>query len=93
MPLYLADVHLHRARLGGMMDQEGKKLFPTVDAKAEMEKARVLIEKHHYYRRREELADATRFLKQFNSDGMPLEKAVAALCQTLFASAEFRCLY
>ncbi len=44
MPLYLADVHLHRARL--------------FRDRAELGKARALIEKHHYGRRREELADA-----------------------------------
>ena len=44
MPLFLADVHLHRARL--------------VRDKAELAKARILIEKHGYGRRREELADA-----------------------------------
>jgi uncharacterized MAPEG superfamily protein len=44
MPLYLADVHLHRARL--------------FRDKAELAKARALIEKHGYGRRREELADA-----------------------------------
>ncbi|MCA8995082.1 MAG: hypothetical protein KDA88_24110 [Planctomycetaceae bacterium] len=44
MPLYLADVHLHRARL-----------FRDRD---ELAKARVLIEKHSYGRRLPELADA-----------------------------------
>jgi hypothetical protein len=44
MPLYLADVHLHRARL--------------FRDKAELAKARVLIEKHGYWRRKEELEDA-----------------------------------
>lgn len=44
MPLYLADVHLHRARL-----------FRDRD---ELAKARVLIEKHGYGRRKEELEDA-----------------------------------
>lgn len=44
MPLYLADVHLHRARL-----------FRDRD---ELAKARALIEKHGYWRRCEELADA-----------------------------------
>ena len=44
MPLYLADVHLHRARL-------------FCDT-AELAKARALIDKHGYGRRREELADA-----------------------------------
>ncbi|MGO9468189.1 MAG: hypothetical protein ACLQVF_29000 [Isosphaeraceae bacterium] len=44
MPLYLADIHLHSARL--LRDQ------------AELAKARDLIEKHGYGRRKEELADA-----------------------------------
>ena len=44
MPLYLADVHLHRARL--------------FRDKAELAKARALIEKHGYWRRKEELTDA-----------------------------------
>lgn len=44
MPLYLADVHLHRARL-----------FRDRAALAE---ARALIERHGYGRRRDELADA-----------------------------------
>lgn len=44
MPLYLADVHLHRARL--------------FHDKVELDKARALIKKHGYGRRSEELADA-----------------------------------
>jgi hypothetical protein len=44
MPLYLADIHLHRARL--FRDQ------------AELAKARDLIQKHGYGRRQEELEDA-----------------------------------
>jgi hypothetical protein len=44
MPLYLADIHLHRARL--FRDQ------------AELAKARELIQKHGYGRRNEELEDA-----------------------------------
>ncbi len=44
MPLYLADIHLHRARL--FRDH------------AELAKARDLIEKHGYGRRKEELEDA-----------------------------------
>lgn len=44
MPLYLADVHLHRARL--------------FRDRAALAAARDLIKKHGYYRRREELADA-----------------------------------
>ncbi len=44
MPLYLADIHLHRARL--------------FTDRAELAKARELIEKHGYGRRQEELQDA-----------------------------------
>ena len=44
MPLYLADVHLHRARL--------------FRDKAALALARDLIEQRGYGRRREELADA-----------------------------------
>jgi tetratricopeptide (TPR) repeat protein len=44
MPLYLADVHLHRARL--------------FRDRGELDKARALIEKHGYWRRREELEGA-----------------------------------
>lgn len=59
MPLHLADVHLHRARLGSLRTETGSKRFPTVNPRAELEKARALIERHGYHRRREELADAT----------------------------------
>jgi tetratricopeptide (TPR) repeat protein len=44
MPLYLADVHLHRARL--------------FHDRAALAEARALIERHGYGRRRDELADA-----------------------------------
>ena len=44
MPLYLADVHLHRARL-----------FRN---RAELAQASTLIDRHHYGRRNQELADA-----------------------------------
>jgi len=59
MPLHLADVHLHRARLVGMLSPDQRaKYWPGIDPKAELAKARALIEKHGYWRRREELADA-----------------------------------
>ncbi len=65
MPLYLADVHLHRARLVGSLKDEGrrKKDYPGIDPKAELAKARALIEKHGYGRRLEELADAEEALR------------------------------
>ena len=49
MPLYLADVHLHRARL--FRNRE------------ELSIARELIDRHHYDRRREELDDAEKLLQ------------------------------
>ncbi|MFO1459331.1 MAG: hypothetical protein U1G08_07960 [Verrucomicrobiota bacterium] len=60
MPLYLADVHLHRARLVGSVRDEGRRRrdWPGVDPKTELAKACALIEKHHYGRRKEELEDA-----------------------------------
>ena len=60
MPLYLADVHLHRARLAGSVKDEGRRLkaYPGIDPKAELAKARALIKHHGYGRRAEELADA-----------------------------------
>ena len=51
MPLYLADVHLYRARI-----------FRNRD---ELAKARALIEKHEYWRRREELEDAEEAAKRW----------------------------
>jgi hypothetical protein len=59
MPLFLANVHLYRARIVGMTNAEGRMTnWPEVDPKAELARARALIEKHGYWRRREELADA-----------------------------------
>ncbi len=59
MPLCLADVHLHRARLVGVLGaDERRKHWPDVDPRAELARARELIDKHHYGRRFEELADA-----------------------------------
>jgi hypothetical protein len=59
MPLYLADVHLHRARLVGILGpDERRKHWPGVDPKDELARARKLIDQHHYGRRFEELADA-----------------------------------
>lgn len=59
MPLYLADVHLHRARLAGMSKDEWRMTNgEAVDPKAELAKARALIETHGYGRRKEELEDA-----------------------------------
>ncbi len=51
MPLYLADVHPHRARL--------------FRDRSELAKARTLIEKHGYWRRKEELEDAEAAAKEW----------------------------
>ncbi|MBL8843682.1 MAG: hypothetical protein JNL90_19325 [Planctomycetes bacterium] len=56
MPLFLADIHLTRARLAGRMKAEGG--WVKVDAKAELAKAAKLIRELGYGRRYEELADA-----------------------------------
>ncbi len=59
MPLYLADVHLHRARIVGRLNPADRAIhFPNIDPKDELAKAKALIEKHEYGRRTEELADA-----------------------------------
>lgn len=59
MPLFRADAHLHRARFAGMMNDECRMTnWPGIDPKAELAKARALIEKHGYWRRKEELEDA-----------------------------------
>ena len=59
MPLFLADIHLHRARLfglraSGIIGEQYPWESPAVDLTA----ARRLIEKHGYLRRMEELEDA-----------------------------------
>lgn len=53
MPLFLADIHLHRARLFG-----GRGDYPWDSPTADLKAARHLIEKHGYGRRMEELEDA-----------------------------------
>jgi hypothetical protein len=70
MPLFLADIHLHRARLF-MRDacypwdkaEDGTPRGPVDD----LREARRLIEKHGYGRRREELQDAEEALQQWQA--------------------------
>ncbi len=59
MPLFLADIHLHRARLFGSphLRANGEK-YPWESPIADLAEARRLIEKHGYLRRMEELEDA-----------------------------------
>ncbi len=69
MPLFMADIHLHRARLFGSQKPEvrsqeypwNKNLDGTPRGpKDDLAEARRLIEKHGYGRRKEELKDAER---------------------------------
>ncbi len=53
MPLHMADIHLYRARL---FYREAE--YPWESPQADLAEARRLIEKHGYWRRKEELRDA-----------------------------------
>lgn len=57
MPLFMADIHLHRARLFGM-SKDRPASYPWMSPQADLAEARQLIEKHGYGRRKEELEDA-----------------------------------
>ena len=62
LPLYLADIHLHRAHILAWVsspDAEGKS-----QSHAELATARARSEKHKYGRRRPELADAETLLEK-----------------------------
>jgi hypothetical protein len=60
MPLFLADIHLYRARL---FFREAN--YPWHSPQHDLAEARRLIFKHGYLRRKEELEDAEAALKQF----------------------------
>jgi TIR domain-containing protein len=60
MPLFLADIHLYRARL---FFREAT--YPWESAQHDLAEARRLIFKHGYLRRKEELEDAEAALKRF----------------------------
>ena len=73
MPLFLADIHLHRARLfgphaSGTIGEPYPWESPAVDLAA----ARQLIEKHGYWRRKEELEDAEAAAKTWVGDTDPI---------------------
>jgi tetratricopeptide (TPR) repeat protein len=57
MPLFMADIHLHRARL---FFREPR--YPWESAQHDLAEARRLIAKHGYGRRKEELEDAERLI-------------------------------
>ena len=63
MPLFMADIHLQRARLFGTRSAEcgmrkEEATYPWTSPQADLDEARRLIEKHGYWRRKEELEDA-----------------------------------
>ena len=60
MPLFLADILLHRTRL---FFREKTYPWPNTTAKADLAEARRLITKHGYWRRKEELEDAEAVIK------------------------------
>jgi hypothetical protein len=63
MPLFLADIHLYRARLFGIMKDEGEIMkYPWQSPKQDLAEARRLIVKHGYLRRMGELEDAEKAL-------------------------------
>ncbi len=64
MPLHMADIHLYRARL---FYREAK--YPWESPQADLAEARRLIEKHGYWRRKEELEDAEEMVNGFTLAG------------------------
>jgi tetratricopeptide (TPR) repeat protein len=65
MPLFMADIHLYRARLFGMsnhvvraLNEGGTTTYPWQSPQHDLAEARRLIFKHGYLRRKEELEDA-----------------------------------
>jgi hypothetical protein len=67
MPLFLADIHLYRARLFFRANP-----YPWQSPQHDLAEARRLIFKHGYLRRNPELGDAEAALKQFTSAPAPL---------------------
>ena len=62
MPLFMADIHLSRARLFGMKKEEcrmkNEEAYPWESPQHDLAEAERLIQKHGYHRRDGELADA-----------------------------------
>ena len=67
MPLVQADIHLHRARLFGLAIDRDTTSYPWESVDVDLSEARRLIEKHGYWRRKEELEDAEAALKQLRA--------------------------
>ena len=65
MRLFMADIHLYRARLFGSEKGKAKvEKYPWESSAADLAAARKLIEKCGYWRRKEELENAERSLGQ-----------------------------
>jgi hypothetical protein len=62
MKLFLADIHLHRARLFGLYAKRPES-YPWESAERDLAEARRLIEECGYWRRKEELEDAEAALR------------------------------
>lgn len=63
MRLFMADIHLHRARLFGRQNEECRmENYPWKSPAADLAAARKLIESCGYWRRKEELEDAEKVL-------------------------------
>jgi nucleoside phosphorylase/tetratricopeptide (TPR) repeat protein len=73
MPLFLADIHLHRARL---FFRESP--YPWLSPRNDLAEARRLIEKHGYWRRKEELEDAEEVVRgEIGPETSPLVASAA----------------
>lgn len=72
MPLYLVDIHLHRARLFFR-----ETYYPWSSPRADLVAARQLIEKHGYWRRKEELVDAENIILRKPECPPPMSEVTA----------------
>jgi hypothetical protein len=61
----MADIHLHRARLFGL-SKDRPANYPWTSPQDDLAEARRLIEKHGYWRRKEELEDAEAAARGFS---------------------------
>jgi tetratricopeptide (TPR) repeat protein len=68
MKLHLADIHLHRARLFGLMESRPA-AYPWTSPRDDLEAAKKLINECGYGRRREELADAEAAYQRVSAAG------------------------
>jgi hypothetical protein len=77
MRLHLADIHLHRARLFGLMAGRPA-AYPWVSARDDLDAARKLIDECGYGRRREELENAEAAWRRIDAIPAPQTTCVSA---------------